>query len=50
LPRTLVIQKRRISWDRVLVDTRPRRYCLDTWLNSIAVLIVLKIFCFYFLC
>ena len=28
-----------MSWDRVLVETRPRRYCLDTWLNSIAVLI-----------
>ena len=25
------------SWLRVLVETRPRRYCFPTWLNSIAV-------------
>ena len=32
----------------VPVDTRPRRYCLPTWLNSIAVAIVLY-FVFYLL-
>ena len=49
LPRTLVIQKRRISWLRVLVETKPRRYCLDTWLNSIAVLITVYFSVFIFM-
>ena len=49
LPRTLVIQKRRMSCDRVLVDTRPSLYCLLTCSNSIAIFpIVVSYFSIFF--
>ena len=45
-PRTLVIQKRRMSWLRVLVETNPSLYCFETCSNSIAILFPICIFIF----
>ena len=44
-----MIQKRRISWDNVFVDTSPSLYCFDTCSNSIAILLIVIYFSVYFL-
>lgn len=35
-----------MSCDRVLVDTRPKRYCLETCSNSIAMLLIFVVYFF----
>ena len=44
----LLNQNLRMSCDRVLVDTKPRRYCLLTCSNSIAILLLIYLLLFLF--